>query len=218
MLIISIIMSRLHIAGYLIIFCLLFFRLDFSVLSMLRFYKKYPERLNQIYHPQQQREMWTQAGKIVQEAASNPQVQTVAVGVMGALAWKVLDIHDVHTQQEIATTDGISKEKIAEADRIAENKRHFEEIEMRKAELEAENKHHFEKMEMRKAELEAENNSTLSIILPIFFAPFKKKYPYNISRFSILPLLTINENTTTEELKFIFYNIFKYYAIIFIKK
>lgn len=114
---------------------------------MLRFYKKYPETLHRIYNPQQQREMWTQASKIAQEAASNPQVQAVAVGVMGALAWKVLDIHDVHTQQQIA-----------EADRIAENQRHAEEMATREKDRAVENQHHTEEMTMREKELAQNSN------------------------------------------------------------
>jgi hypothetical protein len=32
--------------------------------------------------------MWTSAKQIVQEAATNPQVQGIAIAVVGAVAWK----------------------------------------------------------------------------------------------------------------------------------
>lgn len=42
-LLVSMICSRYHVAGYMIIACLIFIRLDFAVLAMCRFYKKRPE-------------------------------------------------------------------------------------------------------------------------------------------------------------------------------
>ncbi len=119
-LLVSMICSRLHIAGTMIIFCLIFIRLDFAVLEMLRFYKRNPTILDKNF-PQikaNSRGMWSKAQKIVTEAATNPQVQAVSVAVVGALAWKTLDVYDTQTQKEIA-----------EADRIAETTRQRETIE-----------------------------------------------------------------------------------------
>jgi hypothetical protein len=145
--IISMACSRLQVAGYLIFFCLLFIRLDFAVLSMARFYKRYPKRLEALYDNNNiSRSMWTRVSAIAQEAASNPQVQTISVAVAGALAWKALDVYDL-----------IKTESIAEA----ENKRHEEEMAMRKLELEEakasrndENRRHSEEMIMRQKELD----------------------------------------------------------------
>lgn len=146
-LIASIIMSRLHLAGYFIIFCLLFFRLDFSVLYLARFYKTYPKLLDELYSIQK-RHMWSSATKVVQEAASNPQVQAITVGVMGALAWKALDVHDVHIQKEISEQEFQTQKEIAERELQAQK-------EMAERQLQAENQRHIEEMAMRKRELES---------------------------------------------------------------
>lgn len=119
-LLVSMICSRLHVAGTMIIFCLLFIRLDFAVLEMLRFYKRNPTILDRNF-PQikaNTRGMWSKAQKIITEAATNPQVQAVSVAVVGALAWKTLDVYDTQAQKEIA-----------EADRLAETLRQKEAIE-----------------------------------------------------------------------------------------
>lgn len=162
-LIVSLIMSRLHIAGYLISFCLLIIHLDFWVLSMARFYKKYPEKLVSLNI---KRHMWSQATKIVQEASTNPQVQAVGVAVAGALAWKVLDVYDTQTSKEIADADRSASKEIADADREAENARHAAdreaenarhaaELRLREAELEQSRLAHMEEMAMRERELHA---------------------------------------------------------------
>lgn len=146
----SIIMSRINIAGYLIIFCLLFIRLDFAVLNMLRFYKKYPEHLTILYN---KRTMWTNTAKIIQEASTNPQVQAMGFAVAGAVAWKCLDVYDT-----------LKEEGIAEVARAAENVRHAEEMQMRHEELDEarlarhdENARHAEEMQMRREELTKSN-------------------------------------------------------------
>lgn len=162
-------MSKLHIAKYLIIFSLIFIRVDFSVLSMLRFYKKYPEKLYLLY-PAHKRYMWS-------KAASNPQIQAIAVGVTGAVAWKALDVWDIQTQKEIANDDRVAENtrneqtitaenKRHEQTIAAENKRHDEEMAMRNAELKKaqaaltdENRRHEEEINMRKKELETTNNT-----------------------------------------------------------
>ena len=59
--IVSVICSRLHVAGYMIIICLLLIRLDFSVLSMTRFYKNHPGLLGRNFPqtiPPHTRGMW----------------------------------------------------------------------------------------------------------------------------------------------------------------
>lgn len=106
-LLLSIICSRLHIAGYMIVACLILIRLDFTV-AMLRFYKPRMElaiahfpQLNQLNRCG----MWTSAFKALGEAASNPQVQAVGVAVTGALAWKALDVYDTLKQADIAQAD-----------------------------------------------------------------------------------------------------------------
>lgn len=161
-LIISIIMSRVHLAGYLIIFCLLFIRLEGAVLNMLRFYKKYPEQLNILYH---KRTMWTNTAKIIQEASTNPQVQAISVAVTGALAWKCLDVYDTIKAQAIADADRLAVQATADADRLAENNRHVNEINMRQAELEEarlarqdENSRHAEDLALRREELAQTQN------------------------------------------------------------
>lgn len=159
-LITSIIFSRLDLAGYLIIFCLLFLRLDFGVLAIARFYKQYPHKLQELYS-NQKRHMWSQAAKIAQEVASNPYVQSAAVMTSGAVAWKALDVYDTYKESLMQDKD-IAAENERNIQNInAENKRHEEEMAMRNKELEEtrqarldENKRHEEEMAMRKAEMQ----------------------------------------------------------------
>jgi hypothetical protein len=121
--IISLICSRLHIAEYLIIFCLLFIRLDFAVLAMARFYKKNTTILHQnfpkVRNPNT-RGMWSRTSQIITEAATNPQVQAVAAAVGGALVWKCLDVYDTQTQKEISAADRDAEAIQRDADRDAE--------------------------------------------------------------------------------------------------
>lgn len=114
--------------------------MDFAVLYMSRFYKKHPELLIELYK-NNKRQMWSRAAQIAQEAASNPQIQTAATLVTGAVAWKAIDVWDSYKQ-----------EAIAEKDREAENLRHA-------ANIEAENKRHADEISMRKAELKKNNNN-----------------------------------------------------------
>lgn len=123
--IISIICSRFHFAGSMIFICLILLRLDFAVLNMTRFYKKYPIIFHKNF-PQVKlntRGMWTQASKIVSETVTNPQVQAVGIAVIGALAWKVLDVYDTGTQKDISEADRDAENKRSQMDRDAENKR-----------------------------------------------------------------------------------------------
>lgn len=123
----SIICSRLHTSGYMLLFCLLFIRIDFQVLNMARFYKQHPivfkKNFPQAFPPRNTRGVWSKAQKIVVEAATNPQMQAVSVAVVGALAWKCLDVYDTQTTKEIANQDRIAENARSEADRIAENTR-----------------------------------------------------------------------------------------------
>lgn len=184
MIFISLFISKLGLASYLIIFAIIFISIDFRTLTMLRYYKKYPLQLNHILFAK--RDMWSSAQKIVQEAASNPQVQAVTAAVVGALAWKTLDVYDVSIQRDIANQDRESAEKlatqereqvermaaqereqaekIAAADRESAEKIQQQEIEMRRLELEEtrqsrfdENQRHKEEMAMREKELEKEH-------------------------------------------------------------
>jgi hypothetical protein len=113
--IISLICSRLHIAGYLIIFCLLFLRLDFAVISMSLFYKKHPNQLVKHFPGVYtiKRGMWKIGTKIIEEASSNPKVQAIGVAVAGAVAWKALDVYDTVKNEAIATLDRESTEHMA---------------------------------------------------------------------------------------------------------
>jgi hypothetical protein len=141
-LIISMICSRLHIAAYLIIVCLFLLRAEYAVVAMLRFYKKNPSIFD-LNFPQtklQTRGMWSRASKEIIEAATNPQVQTVAVAVAGALAWKALDVYDTLKEKEIA-----------DADRTAEDIRHKEALQAEdirhKETLQAEDARHKETLQ-----------------------------------------------------------------------
>lgn len=117
-LMLSLICSRLHLAGYLIIFCLLFIRIDFATLSMLRFYKKYPGIFDRNFPgvKTHTRGMWSSASKAMTEVASNPMIQAAAVAVGGMVVWKALDVHDTYTQAEIAAADRQTQIKIAETE------------------------------------------------------------------------------------------------------
>jgi hypothetical protein len=157
-LIISIVFSRLHIAGYLIIFCLLFLRLDFGVLAMARFYKKYPDKLHNLY-TNQKRFMWSQVGKIAQEAASNPYVVTTATAVVGCVGWKALDVWEIHKESLMQDKDIAAENKRHAENIAAENQRHAEEMSMRRAELEEarltrmdENRRHAEELAQKNTE------------------------------------------------------------------
>lgn len=118
---IGLLLSRLHLAGYAIFFCMVFLRLDFAVVAMSRFYRSHPDIFRKNF-PQSilphKRSMWTRVSQVVVEASSNPQVQGAAVLVTGALAWKVLDVYEVSKQ-----------EGISEADRLAEAARQKEALE-----------------------------------------------------------------------------------------
>lgn len=163
-LILALILSRLHLAEYLIYFISIFIFIELKTLPMLRFYKKYPLHLVRLYNTQQ-RHMWSQASKIAQEAASNPHVQGVAVAVGGALIWKALDVYDTQTQKEISEADRLAQKEISEADRAAQKEISDAEIKMRTLELEEarqarmdENRRHAEDMEMREKELKSNKN------------------------------------------------------------
>jgi len=122
-LIISMVASRLHVIPVMLIFCLIFIRLDFALLSACHFYKKYPLMLSRSFpqiHQPIKRQMWTRVSQIVTEAATNPQVQSVAVAVTGALVWKGIDVYDTLKQEEIATADREANAQQAELTRQAE--------------------------------------------------------------------------------------------------
>lgn len=103
----SLLLSRLHLGLYVILFCLLFIRLDFGVVAMCLFYKQHPTQLVKHFpgvHTSK-RGMWKAGAHFIEEAANNPKIQAVAVAVAGALAWKVLDVYDTGTQADIAASD-----------------------------------------------------------------------------------------------------------------
>jgi signal transduction histidine kinase len=123
---IGLLLSRLHLAGYAIFFCLVFLRLDFAVVAMCRFYRSHPDIFRKNF-PQSilphTRSMWTRVSQAVVEASSNPQVQGAAVLVTGALAWKVLDVYEVSKQEDISEEDRLAeaaRQKEAEAARQKE--------------------------------------------------------------------------------------------------
>jgi len=117
--IISVIFSRLHIAGYLIIFCLLFLILDFAVVSMSLFYKNNPTQLVKHFPGAYtaKRGMWRLGQKVIEEAAINPKVQAVGVAVAGAVAWRALDVYDTIKQEDMSALDRESAERMADKDR-----------------------------------------------------------------------------------------------------
>lgn len=117
--IVSVICSRLHVAGYLIVFCLIFLRVDLAVIPMCLFYKQYPNQLLKHFPGATviKRGMWRASLKIIEEASSNPKVQAVGVAVAGAVAWKALDVYDTLKQEDIAALDREASERQAAADR-----------------------------------------------------------------------------------------------------
>jgi hypothetical protein len=163
-LILSLVLSRLHLAHYFILVISVFIFIELKTLPMLRFYKRYPSKLGFLYN-NQQRHMWNQASKIAQEAASNPQVQGAIAAVGGLLVWKAMDVYDTQTQREISQADRIAQKEVSEADRIAQKEIAEADIKMRTLELEEirlaredENRRHAEDMEMRERELKNNKN------------------------------------------------------------
>lgn len=107
--------SRVHMTGYVIMIALVIYKFDMSFLRMQNFYRNNrTELLHQHFNRQHIRGMKSFV-EIIVEAAKNPIVQSVTLGVGGALTWKGLDVHDTNKNQVI------SKE-----DRDAENLRHKE--------------------------------------------------------------------------------------------
>lgn len=95
--------------------------------------------------------MWTSAKQIVQEAATNPQVQGIAIAVVGAVAWKTLDVYDTVKNMAMTELEIEANAKQAELDREAEavqrqNDRDIENARHREA-LEAENIRHRDAIE-----------------------------------------------------------------------
>jgi len=123
--VISMVCSRLHVAGYLIIIGLIIIRLDYAYNKIAAYYRKYPIRLandfpqTQIPNPKNpiRRYMWSKTTKIVVDAAQNPMVQATAVGISGAVAWKSLDYLEAGRNAESAKLDRESAEKLAEKTR-----------------------------------------------------------------------------------------------------
>lgn len=170
MLAISFICARFHLEEYFIVMATFFFFIEFKTMPMLRYYQKYPLLLDRLYN-NQQRYMWSQASRIAQEAASNPQVQAVATAIGGLVVWKVIDVYEIHQEHEHqaanreaenqrADKDREAENQRADKDREAENQRHKDEMAMRQKELDEayanrmdENRRHDEEMAMRQKEL-----------------------------------------------------------------
>jgi hypothetical protein len=165
MLFIALVMSRLHIAGYLIIAILIFSRLEWAYLKMALFYRNnmhlIPQHFPQFQDPK--RVMWSRAGKVIvdgiEQTAKNPQAQAIGVAVAGAIGWKLLDVHDTHKNADIADKDRAAAVDTADKDRAAAvntadknraaaNDRHREELDMRERQhqeaLAAQQKQHYE--------------------------------------------------------------------------
>lgn len=87
--------------------------------------------------------MWSRASQVVTEAITNPQVQAVGVAVAGALAWKALDVHEIHTQKEIAEADRLAAATLQEEALKAEAERQAET-------LKAEKERHVETLKAKK--------------------------------------------------------------------
>lgn len=118
---ISIVFARLGIAGYLAFFCLLFLRLEFSLVSVCRYYKTHPAQLAK-HLPGVliiKRGMWSRAGKFIEEASLNPHVQVVATATAGLVVWKCMDVWETTKAAEIATADREATTQTADKDREA---------------------------------------------------------------------------------------------------
>jgi hypothetical protein len=163
--IVSIICSRLHVAGYLIVFCLIFLRVDLAVIPMCLFYKQYPNQLLKHFPGATviKRGMWRASLKIIEEAGTNPKVQAVGVAVAGAVAWKALDVYDTLKQEDIATLDREASERQAAADREAAERQAAADREATKqqatADREAENSRHANTLRVEIEQRELDRNA-----------------------------------------------------------
>lgn len=120
---IAILCSRLHLAGYMIILCLIIIRLDQSFNRIAIYYRKNPNKLVLDFpYIIGNRYMWSRAGKVVLEAAENPMVQATAVAVTGALAWKALDVIDKGRQLETTQAEIAAEAIQRDEDRKTEAK------------------------------------------------------------------------------------------------
>lgn len=172
---IALILSRLHLGGFLILICLLILRLEMSFRRFAKYYQHDMTRLTRDfpYWYQDKRHM-RKATQAIAEALEDPKVQAVAIAVTGALAWKTLDVWDTYKAADIADKDreaaAIQADKDREAatiqadkDREAENARHREsldvEIKQRELDRETENARHRESLdtEIKQRELDRES-------------------------------------------------------------
>ena len=163
--IVSIICSRLHVAGYMIVFCLIFLRVDLAVIPMCLFYKQYPNQLLKHFPGATviKRGMWRAGLKIIEEASSNPKVQAVGVAVAGAVAWKALDVYDTVKQEDIATLDREASERQATLDREASERQTTADREATErqatADREAENTRHANTLKVEIEQRELDRNA-----------------------------------------------------------
>lgn len=105
----------MHLFGFFIIFFFLICRLEFAVLRMANFYRRNPTLLAQHFDFQNQNRKMHKVSQVVIEGASNPMVQTLALGMASAVVWKALDVYDHTKQVEIAETTNASNERNTQA-------------------------------------------------------------------------------------------------------
>jgi hypothetical protein len=117
MLSLSIILSRLHVAGYLIIVCLIIVRLEMAFFYVSRYYRKRPTQLAKDFPNDLNKRYMRKATQVIVEAAQNPIVQATAVAVTGAVAWKILDVIDAGRQLETSKQEIEAEGEQREKDR-----------------------------------------------------------------------------------------------------
>lgn len=121
-LLVSFVFARLKLSGVMLVAYFIVLRLDYEVVKVARFYKTYPHLFLK-HFPQaavashSHRHMWTHAANTLKEAASNPNVQAAGTIVVGALAWKALDVYDTLKAGETADKDRVSTEESSRLDR-----------------------------------------------------------------------------------------------------
>ena len=115
---ISVVASRFHYGAFVIIFCLSILSLENQWQRISRFLRKNPIMFGKIF-PQNQnpKRRMHRASKAVLDALENPTVQTAGTMVLGALAWKALDVYETSKAEVTAKADRESAERIAAADR-----------------------------------------------------------------------------------------------------
>jgi hypothetical protein len=149
----SITVSRLHFVEAMFFIIILILRINSSAIMVDRFYRQYPNYLtNHIIGPNiNKRHM----KKVIQPILENPEAaKTVAVAVVGALAWKMMDIHDTYKNADIAAADREAAERTANADREAAERTANADREEARLSREQAERHHQDEMAKAAADRE----------------------------------------------------------------